>query len=50
MPQVPADDVLEKMPAAEVQQKYPRYWGDCEDCGQEVILYGSYTHYLAGDW
>ena len=34
----------------EVRIRFPRFWGRCPDCGQHVILYSSYSHYIAGDW
>lgn len=33
-----------------VRQLWPRYMGQCEDCGQHVILYASFMHYISGDW
>jgi len=49
-PEVPSSTVLVAMSDAEVRRDYPRFDGVCEDCGQRVILYGSYTHLVAGDW
>ena len=39
------------MPAHEVRKRWPRGWGPCpKGCGFEGIAYGSWLHYIAGDW
>jgi hypothetical protein len=38
------------MSAEEVRRLYPRFFGNCPDCGQQLIQYASFEHYLAGDW
>lgn len=38
------------MTAIEVRVLYPRFSGVCPDCGQRVIVYASFEHYIAGDW
>jgi len=40
----------QSMSSYEVREKYPRFCGRCPDCGLNLILYASFTHYLAGDW
>lgn len=49
-PNVPVDQYLHTLEAAEVRRRYPRFHGVCPDCGQLVIVYGSAAHYIAGDW
>lgn len=34
----------------EVRERWPRFMGNCAECGQMVILYESFEHYLMGDW
>lgn len=34
----------------QVRRMYPRFEGECSECGRNVTLYGSWLHYLAGDW
>ena len=34
----------------EIQKRWPRFWGECPDCGENVIAYASIGHYIAGDW
>ena len=38
------------MDTAEVRKKYPRFMGKCPECGEMVILYASFAHYVYGDW
>lgn len=38
------------LPTAEVRRLYPRFMGECPTCKQQVILYASLLHYVAGDW
>lgn len=49
-PTVPADDVLSSMSVEDIRAKHPRFEGVCPDCGGRVIAYGSFMHYIAGDW
>lgn len=44
------DDELRGLSPSEVREKYPRFYGECPDCKATVIAYGSYMHYLMGDW
>lgn len=48
----PAFDEIEAgcMGADEIHKKYPRFNGPCPDCGQKVIVYASFLHYIAGDY
>lgn len=32
------------------REKYPRFDGNCPDCGVHLISYASYDHYLMGSW
>jgi hypothetical protein len=44
------EQAAEGMSSAEIKEKYPRFMGECPDCGQHVILYASFMHYICGDW
>ena len=44
------EDVAAELSAAEVREKYPRKVEECVDCGQTVILYASFLHFISGDW
>lgn len=39
-----------RMTRAEIKRNYPRTAAVCPDCGNTVVLYASYVHYIAGDW
>jgi hypothetical protein len=39
-----------RMSSVLVRIKYPRFVGKCLRCGENVILYASFGHYIAGDW
>lgn len=34
----------------EIRRRWPRFFGDCPDCGVGVIGYASRMHYYMGDW
>lgn len=34
----------------EVRKRFPRFMGECSECGGYVILYASLEHYIRGDW
>lgn len=36
--------------AAEVRKRWPRFFGECPDCGQSLIRYASFAHFAMGDW
>jgi hypothetical protein len=38
------------LPAAEVRERWPRFFGTCPTCGWEGIAYASREHYYSGDW
>lgn len=38
------------MTPEEVRSKWPRFFGECPDCGTSCIIYASLAHYVAGDW
>lgn len=40
----------ENLSCAEVRRRWPRYYGPCPDCGEDVIGYASMSHYRWGDW
>ena len=35
---------------AYVRKNYPRFYGPCPDCGENMIGYASFEHFVAGDW
>jgi len=49
-PPFDAEDARKLNDAGEVRKKYPRFFGQCPDCGAQVIGYASYEHYIMGDW
>lgn len=34
----------------DVRKRWPRFEGECPDCGQRIIAYASTAHFVAGDW
>lgn len=36
--------------SAYVRKHYPRFYGNCPDCGVHMLGYASSEHYYAGDW
>jgi hypothetical protein len=40
----------QKMSVSEIRKAFPRFSGICPDCGNNVMVYASYEHYLMGDW
>jgi DNA adenine methylase len=52
MPKFSADDerAATGMDAAEVRRRWPRFEGCCPDCGEQLVMYASASHYIAGDW
>jgi len=44
-----ADEAVALSPQ-EVRKKYPRFFGHCPDCGEQIIKYASKEHYILGDW
>jgi hypothetical protein len=51
MPQYDSEKVKkENMSPERVRELYPRFCGQCPDCGEQLIQYASFEHYLAGDW
>ena len=34
----------------EIRRRFPRFSGNCPDCGVQLIKYASYEHYIMGDW
>lgn len=49
---VPAWDAekARSMDSYEVRKHFPRFMGNCPDCGQQVIVYASLEQYVAGDY
>lgn len=33
-----------------VRVHYPRFYGECPDCGERMIGHASFEHFVAGDW
>lgn len=34
----------------EIRKRWPRFDGECPDCGKHLIAYASSEHYIFGDW
>ena len=34
----------------QVRERWPRFQGQCPDCGENVIAYFDFAHYMAGNW
>lgn len=34
----------------EVRQRWPRFYGQCPDCGFNGVIYASLEHFVSGDW
>jgi len=39
-----------EMSAHDIQLKFPRYQGECPDCGKFLTIYASPEHRNAGGW
>ena len=35
---------------SEVRRRWLLFDGYCHDCGQQLIKYASFEHYISGDW
>lgn len=44
------EEAAKGLDAHEVQRRWPRFFGQCPECGQQLIKYASMAHYLHGDW
>lgn len=42
-------DAASALSAGAVRRRWPRDWGECPDCGEQVIVYASAEHFVAGD-
>lgn len=42
-------DQAKKMKKSEIREKYPRFFGKCQDCKVEIIKYASKAHYVYVD-
>jgi hypothetical protein len=49
---MPTFDAIEArgLNSAQVRKRWPRFKGECPDCGDRMIAYASFEHYMAGDW
>jgi hypothetical protein len=43
-------ELAKGMGASEVRKHFPRFSGKCPVCGEQVTVYASWQHYIAGDW
>jgi hypothetical protein len=43
-------ELAKNMSWIEVREKFPRYYGKCEECGESLIAYASTEHFVMGDW
>lgn len=50
MPSFKDEDLQKISDVRTVRRLYPRFQGECPDCHENVILYSSMYHYVAGDW
>ena len=44
------EERAKSMTVVDVRKHFPRFFGRCPDCGDEVPVYASYEHYAAGEW
>lgn len=44
------EKAAEGLTVNEIRERWPRFMGECPECGGHVILYASFVHYIAGDW
>ena len=44
------DEVARGMTTRAVRARFPRFFGQCPECGETLIKYASWAHYGAGDW
>lgn len=44
------EERAKSMTVEEVRKEFPRFFGNCPDCGTQVISYASRAHYVFGDW
>ena len=44
------EEAAKGLSAPEVKKRWPRFWGNCPDCGCSLIAYASDMHYILGDW
>lgn len=44
------DKDFEGLDEFEIRKRFPRFHGECPDCGARLILYSSTLHYVMGDW
>ena len=43
-------ELAKNMTSIEVRKHFPRFFGKCPDCNEEVIYYASTEHFVMGDW
>ena len=44
------EELTRNMPAHEVRRQWPRGSARCPNCGEWIVKYASYAHYIYGDW
>jgi len=44
------EEAARSMTEYEIKRRWPRFEGECPDCGGRVIKYASASHYIQGDW
>lgn len=44
------EEAAKGLDATEVRKRWPRFFGECPDCGVQIISYASNMHYHSGDW
>lgn len=43
-------ELAKNMSSGMVKRLWPRFEGNCPDCGSQLIAYASFEHYISGDW
>jgi hypothetical protein len=49
-PEYDHEEAIKINDAWEIKKRFPRFSGQCPDCGACVIMYASFDHYIMGDW
>lgn len=44
------EEASKGLSSQEIRKRWPRFHGPCPDCGETMIVYASYLHYVMGDW
>jgi ssDNA-binding Zn-finger/Zn-ribbon topoisomerase 1 len=44
------EEAAKGMDEYQVRERWPRFFGNCPDCGVMLIKYASTAHFIYGDW